>query len=30
VVILQDPFGKDIRQTLLGSFQSRWATSPDF
>lgn len=30
VVILQDPFGKDIRQTLLGSFQHRWATSPDF
>lgn len=30
VVILKDPFGKDIRQTLLGSFQSRWAASPDF
>ncbi|HEV2491208.1 MAG TPA: hypothetical protein VGT03_15490 [Candidatus Acidoferrales bacterium] len=30
VVILQDPFGKDIRNTLLESFETRWAASPDF
>jgi hypothetical protein len=30
VVILQDPFGKDIRNTLLNSFEARWASSPDF
>jgi hypothetical protein len=30
VVILQDPFGKDIRNTLVESFDDRWANSPDF
>jgi hypothetical protein len=30
VVILQEPFGKDIRNTLLKSFEARWAVSPDF
>jgi len=30
VVILQDPFGKDIRKSLLESFEARWAKSPDF
>jgi hypothetical protein len=29
VVILQEPFGKDIRNTLLESFEARWANSPD-
>ncbi len=30
VVILQEAFGKDIRNTLLNSFEARWAVSPDF
>ena len=30
VVILQEPFGKDIRNMLLESFEGRWANSPDF
>jgi hypothetical protein len=30
VVILQDPFGKDIRKTLADSFDARWAASPNF
>jgi len=30
VVLLQDPFGKDIRNTLFHSFEGRWANSPDF
>ena len=30
VVILQDPFGRDIRKTLFDSFEARWAMSPDF
>ncbi len=30
VVLLQDPFGKDIRKTLFESFEGRWAKSPDF
>jgi hypothetical protein len=30
VVILGDHFGKDIRNTLTGSFDQRWAASPDF
>jgi len=30
VVLLQDPFGKDIRKTLFESFEERWANSPDF
>jgi len=30
VVLLQDPFGKDIRKTLFESFEGRWANSPDF
>ncbi len=30
VVILQDPFGKDIRTTLRNSFNERWANSLDF
>lgn len=30
VVILQDPFGKDIRRVLHDAFESRWATSPNF
>ena len=30
VVLLQDPFGKDIRKTLFESFEGRWASSPDF
>jgi hypothetical protein len=30
VVILQDPFGKDIRKTLRDSFDVRWAQSQVF
>jgi hypothetical protein len=30
VVILQEPFGKDIRNTLLDSFEARWVISPNF
>lgn len=30
VVILQDPFGKDIRSVLLNSFEQRWLASPNF
>jgi hypothetical protein len=30
VVILQDPFGKDIRKTLHDSFEARWAQSQGF
>ena len=30
VVILQDPFGKEIRSTLRDSFDERWSNSPDF
>ena len=29
VVILQEPFGKDIRNTLVESFEARWVNSPD-
>lgn len=30
VVVLQDPFGKDVRKTLHDSFEARWAQSQDF
>ena len=30
VVILGEPFGKDIRKSLTESFDARWTTSPDF
>jgi hypothetical protein len=30
VVILQDPFGKDIRKTLQDSFEARWSQSQVF
>lgn len=30
VVILQDPFAKDMRSTLRASFEERWARSPNF
>lgn len=30
VVLLRDPFGKDIRKTLFDSFEARWLISPDF
>lgn len=30
VVILREPFGKDIRKTLADSFDARWAISPAF
>lgn len=30
VVILEEPFGKDIRRSLIESFDARWASSPDF
>ncbi len=30
VVILKDPFGKDIRKTLHDSFEMRWLHSPNF
>jgi hypothetical protein len=30
VVILQEPFGKDIRRTLADSFDQRWSMSSDF
>jgi hypothetical protein len=30
VVILQEPFGKDVRNALVESFDTRWSGSPDF
>jgi hypothetical protein len=30
VAILREPFGKDIRNALVKSFDTRWASSPDF
>jgi hypothetical protein len=30
VAILREPFGKDIRNALVESFDTRWASSPDF